>query len=622
MKKRLVSPRFRNLLLFCTALLFQGTALGQTDLNHYSAVFKSEKPIRIFLPDDYATSGKRYPVIYFLHGNFGTHELTVEGIDELVNGNDIILVALNGRSVPSDRRPYNIGDHPDVRYSVQFKDYLPEVIIYIDSLYRTTPDRSKRALIGHSMGGFMAFVLAGKYPELIGTAVNMKGAPEFFIGYPDHHTFYPLRHMFKNLHGVNLRFHNSTVDELVYLNTEVHRGAIREKGLSYDYNVYAGGHDYTAREFSDAIRFIVSSFRNPATRPLRWYHADPYPKFSVWGYEVSTNLKDPGFVELTDVSSGGMGVATRKWQPDGPMIRGVQIDIVTAPIYKPSTIYELFDYNQSKGSGQVSTVMSDARGRVHLTVNHETHHIGIYRKNDAPEIIVLDHRVDNSGIFLDHTKASGVRIRLLNRGATSAKNLKVNLNSSTDGVSISNPLIQLKNVEPGQAIWLPAEFMVTTSSYQPPADGSPFRVRFDITVNDDKGREWTDELDVPVFPNVSQFTKIGVDDWGKGELGDGNGNMIPEPGETIMIYEGPHRLRLYYDDPYLEDIQLHEELKPDKWGGDGFTLSSFIKILPDCPVGHQIRFLANYEEKEWKTIKRNVTWGVFTITVGEEPDYR
>jgi hypothetical protein len=28
--------------------------------------------------------------------------------------------------------------------------------------------------------------------------------------------------------------------------------------------------------------------------------------------------------------------------------------------------------------------------------------------------------------------------------------------------------------------------------------------------------------------------------------------------------------------------------------------------------------LASYEVKEWKTIKRNVTWGTFTITVGKE----
>ena len=31
-----------------------------------------------------------------------------------------------------------------------------------------------------------------------------------------------------------------------------------------------------------------------------------------------------------------------KWQPDGPLIPGVQIDIKTAPLYKPNTSLYLF----------------------------------------------------------------------------------------------------------------------------------------------------------------------------------------------------------------------------------------------------------------------------------------
>jgi hypothetical protein len=85
-----------------------------------------------------------------------------------------------------------------------------------------------------------------------------------------------------------------------------------------------------------------------------------------------------------------------------------------------------------------------------------------------------------------------------------------------------------------------------------------------------------------------------------------------------MVYQSSHRTRLYYDDPYIVDERLHVDLHPDTWGGDGFSLSSLIHISKDCPIGHQIKFLACYEEKEWKTIKRNVIWGTFSITVGKE----
>ncbi len=88
-------------------------------------------------------------------------------------------------------RPYNIGFHSNINYETQFKDYFPELVSHIDSTYRTLTDRSNRALIGHSMGGIMSFFIAGKYPDMVGAAVNSKGSPPFFIGYPDDHTPLP-----------------------------------------------------------------------------------------------------------------------------------------------------------------------------------------------------------------------------------------------------------------------------------------------------------------------------------------------------------------------------------------------------------------------------------------------
>ena len=161
------------------------------------------------------------------------------------------------------------------------------------------------------------------------------------------------------------------------------------------------------------------------------------------------------------------------------------------------------------------------------------------------------------------------------------------------------------------------DFKVTSSS-KPPPDGSPFTIRFNVVITDIKGKVWKDEFDAPVYYDVPEFSNIGIDDGDSGIFGSGNGDNIADPGETIMIYQDSHRTRLYYDDPYVDSERLYDELQPDKWG-DGYAISSLVHISKDCPVGHQIKFLACYEVKEWKTIKRNVTWGVFTITVGR-PD--
>jgi enterochelin esterase-like enzyme len=591
---------------------------AQSDRTHFSKVFNREKPYRIFLPVDYDTGQKRYPVIYYFHGNTGSHELNIPGVQQLVNENGVILVAWNGRSVDSDLRPYNIGNHSNIKYMTQFKDYFPELTAFIDSTYRTLTGRSDRAVIGHSMGGIMSFFIAGKYPEMIGTAFSSKGSPEFFIGYPENHSLYHVRYMFKNMYGIRSKFATSKECELFYLNNEVINGALRETGLDFSYSVYEGGHNITPDQFRDAFNFAVESFKNPLPEPERWHHADLYADFKVWGYEVRSDMDKRGFIDMKGVTRGGFGISTKAWEPDGGIIPGVHINLKTADFYQPNTSYNLIDYNFTKEQKSISTVTSDASGKISIAVNHENHQIGIYRKGDPAEIVYVSHKVDNRGIFLENKKECGISLRLMNRGGIDAKGIVVSLSTETEGVTISNPDIRLEKLVSGELIWLPVEFRVTALN-KPTADGSPFRIRFNLTITDYKKRTWKDEFEAPVYYDVPEFTEIGIDDGDSEVFGSGNGNNTAEPGETVMIYEisnGSHRLRLYYDDPYIDSERLYDEIQPDKWG-DGYSLSSLIHISKDSPPGHQIKFLASYEVKDWKKIRRDVTWGTFIITIGD-----
>jgi len=615
------SKGIKTLSIFTMVFLFSLSILAQKDNTHFSKVFNREKPYRIFLPSDYYTSQNRYPVIYYFHGNKGNHELNIEGVEKLVKDNSVILVAWNGRSVESDLRPYNIGNHSNINYQVQFKDYFLELVNYIDTKYRTLTDRANRAVIGHSMGGIMSFFLAGKYPDMIGTAVNSKGSPEFFIGYPENHTLYNVRYMFKNLHGVRLRFTNGTNCELANLNNEVNSGALNEKGLDYTYQIYKGGHSQSPSEFIDNFNFIISSFKNPLPNPKRWTHADLYPNFDVWGYEIRSNLDESGYIELKGVTKGGMTISTKKWQPDGTLIPGVKIDIRTSAIYIPETIYTIMDYNVTTGHTIEYEVKSDAEGKIKFSVDFEKHQIGIKRKETPAELVFSSYKVNDKGLFLTQNEENNLRIHLFNRGGSIGKGLKITMTTNTEGVTIANPTIEINDIPAGNAIWLDKVFKVTANN-KPTIDGSPFKIRFNLIVSDDNNQIWIDEFDAPVFYNVPEFTNIGIDDGDSEIFGHGNGDNIADPGESVMIYEitnGSHRLRLYYDDPYIDSERLYDEIQPDKWG-DGYSLSSIIHIADNCPPGHKIKFLANYEVKDWKAIRRDVFWGTFTIIIGGDKD--
>ena len=188
------------LLLACAFAARAGEPLI-LDETHESQVFRERRHYRIFLPPDYATSGKRYPAIYWFHGwserynkpvardpgrNYDQGDGGVYGGDTIgrfVGNHDVIVVKWDGYNprTPGETypRPYNISP---VETDRQFPLYFPELVAYIDAHYRTLADREHRATAGLSMGGFMSFWVAGKYPHLVGSSSNFMGSPEFFVG--------------------------------------------------------------------------------------------------------------------------------------------------------------------------------------------------------------------------------------------------------------------------------------------------------------------------------------------------------------------------------------------------------------------------------------------------------
>lgn len=601
------------------------------DLTHFSSVFDRDKDYRIFFPDSYVTAPTdSFPVVYFFHGWGGSHDqdpsalVNHDSVEIMVANSSAILVMLNGRSVDDNSRPYNIGDHEHVIYEAQFKDYFLEFVEHIDSTYRTLSNRENRATIGFSMGGFMSYFLAGKYPHMINTAVNVVGSPEFNVGYPDIHTLYSHRFNMGNLHGVKLRFHNSTTGELTYLNSEVNSGAIKEEGLDYLYKKYPGPHQFNEPNsnaiFQETYDWVLASFDNPTPKPERWNHIDLYSDFKVWNYEVSSNLSESGYIEMKGVTNNGMRIGTRIWMPDGPAISGITTEVKTAPIYEPNSSYTLLDYNQSNNSVSNKTITSDSKGRVSFTVSGDIHNVGIINENSPAEIVFVDYTVDGSKKFLEQGVQGAVQLKLFNRGGKDIHDLQIIISTNQDGVTINNSTAIISQLNSGDTIMVETEFEII-ANYSAPADASPFSTRFNLEFIDNQSNKWFDEFDIPVFFDLLPFTGIVIDDGVKIKdeiFGVGNTNGIIDAGENVMLYAKTTRLRLYYDDPYVEKVgeRLYDETLYAKWEADGTTLSSIIKIADDCPTGHVIKFMANWEYKDFDPIKRYVFWGEFEVTVG------
>jgi S-formylglutathione hydrolase FrmB len=124
----------------------------------HSVALQGAVHARVVLPPDYATSGKRYPVVYFLHGLPATAS-SYRGnswvVDALEQAGPAILV------IPQGAR----GDDDDPEYlnwgaGRNWETYVAEELPgYIDAHFRTIRSRDGRAIVGLSAGGYGATIL-------------------------------------------------------------------------------------------------------------------------------------------------------------------------------------------------------------------------------------------------------------------------------------------------------------------------------------------------------------------------------------------------------------------------------------------------------------------------------
>ena len=143
------------------------------------------RSVSIYLPPSYHTNReKRYPTLYVLHG-FGSSPSgwfapcarcgqLKTSLDEQIAAKvirEIIVV------VPDNSTKYGGSWYTNSASGGNWLDFnTTELVAFIDSNYRTLPQRENRGLMGHSMGGYGALNLALGWPELYGAVWAMSPA--------------------------------------------------------------------------------------------------------------------------------------------------------------------------------------------------------------------------------------------------------------------------------------------------------------------------------------------------------------------------------------------------------------------------------------------------------------
>lgn len=617
-KRQLIASSFLALPLLTVAQHADSVTI--LDSRHYSNVFGEMRNYRIFLPPRYFDNTKeKYPVIYFLHGwsqrYFGDggqkfdefdkgNENSGDNIAKFVSTHEVIVVKSDGYNRSPDEkyylRPYNIGPVETFR---QFPIYYPELIDYIDSHYRTIADREHRAISGLSMGGFMTFWIAGKYPQLFSGAGNFCGSAEFIVGPRDFPVEYRQIDMYKNYGGMNLRLNYGNKDFIRSYHEDLNRiwPSVME---NYEYKIYNAEHSTCG--LAEMFEFLLNTFKNPPRKPLRWDHIDVYPEFSVWGYKVSSDRNVPGFTILENVDKRGFKCSVREFLPDGEILPFVNLRIITPTLYEKNQTYVIQDIDIKKSKTFTKTIQSDSSGRLEISLNGSVHEIGINKRKDMPNLCVAAVEVGNMN-WATNGKEVSLSIKILNKGLSTAEKVMAKISATRKGATISQSQSEFGNVGINEIkiSRMPFSFQLSAGTIE--------IEKFKLTIEDQNHNQWVEFFEIPLRKNLPEITNFEIADGkiftvakgGVGSetvlLGHGNGDGIANPGESIVVLVRDKnkywRTSLFSPDQFVNPFGVNLRQSDDWTEFDHVGASAKYNvplIASNCPQNHSIDFFAEY----------------------------
>ncbi len=279
--------------LLITVLIFFITAVAQSggkvsdNLTVPSKILKMDRKYAIYLPADYETSQRNYPVLYLLHGagddqsgwvQFGEVKLIADKAIAEGKCTAMIIVMPDGNT---GQRGYFNSPKGDWNYEdFFFQEFIPT----IEKTYRVRTEKRYRAIAGLSMGGGGTFMYALHHPELFSAACPLsastgpismeEAAARWEKQYPgiskEDMTKYFGRHSAIELVKAMPDDQKKAVrwyidcgdDDFLYEGNSLVHIAMRKKEIPHEFRVREGGHTWTywRESLPEVLDFVSKGF--------------------------------------------------------------------------------------------------------------------------------------------------------------------------------------------------------------------------------------------------------------------------------------------------------------------------------------------------------------------------
>ena len=275
------------------SFLFVISGFSQTgkvfdNLSIKSSILKMERKFAVYLPPDYETSQRSYPVLYLLHG-MGDDQTGWIQFGEVLRITDAAIK--DGSATPMiiimpDANTKKVGYFNSIEGDWNYENFFfEELMPTVEKTYRIKSKKRFRAIAGLSMGGGGSFMYALHRTDLFSSACPLSA----YVGPPSINNFKmqlermqikitdesKIQSYFENHNAVSL-IENTPTDKLksvrwfidcgdddfLYEGNSLVHIALRKKEVPHEYRVRDGGHSWTYWRASlpEVLKFVSEAF--------------------------------------------------------------------------------------------------------------------------------------------------------------------------------------------------------------------------------------------------------------------------------------------------------------------------------------------------------------------------
>ena len=281
--------QFFTILFVCTSFGLSAQTTGKVfeSLSLPSKILNMERKYAIYLPPDYETSTRSYPVLYLLHGG-GDDQTGWVQFGEMLNITDNAIK--EGKSTPMiivmpDANTMRRGYSNNALGTWLYEDFFfKELMPFVEKKYRIKGEKRFRAIAGLSMGGDGSFTYALHHPELFSSACPLSAgtgpltmdAAKTNVRRADStatdvqiEAFYKRQSVLELVNNVPdslkkaVRWYiDCGDDDFLYEGNSLVHIAMRKKEIPHEFRARDGGHTWTywRQALPDVLAFVSQAF--------------------------------------------------------------------------------------------------------------------------------------------------------------------------------------------------------------------------------------------------------------------------------------------------------------------------------------------------------------------------